>query len=42
MSEKRETLIHLVLDTGVVVGELFVALHDVKRVEPSHIPPDIE
>src|SRR5215469_15987896 len=38
LGEKRQTDIHPVIDTSVVVGELFIAMRNAKLVEPAHEP----
>jgi hypothetical protein len=35
---ERQTLIHPVIDTGVVVGELLIPMRNAKLVEPPHEP----
>jgi hypothetical protein len=38
LGEKRQALVHPVIDTGVVVGELLIAMGNAKLVEPPHKP----
>src|SRR5229473_6877821 len=38
LSEKRQALVHPVIDTGMVVGELLVAMRDAELVQPPHEP----
>ena len=38
LGEKRQALVHPVIDTGVVVGELLIAMRNAKLVEPPHEP----
>src|SRR5712691_8905916 len=40
LGEKRQALVHPVIDTGVVVGELLIAMRNAKLVEPPHEPTD--
>ena len=36
MSEERQALVHPIIDTGMVVRELLVAMRDAKLVQPPH------
>src|SRR5260370_856741 len=38
LGEKRQALVHPVIDTGVVVGELLIAMRNAKLVQPPHEP----
>src|SRR2546428_11251441 len=38
LGEKRQALVQPVIDTGVVVGELLIAMRNAKLVEPPHEP----
>jgi len=38
LGEKRQALVHPVVDTGVVVGELLVAMRNAELVQPPHKP----
>jgi hypothetical protein len=38
LSEKRKALVHPVIDTAMVVGELLVAMRDAKLVQPPREP----
>jgi hypothetical protein len=38
LGEKRQALVHPVIDTGMVVGELLVAMRNAKLVQPPHQP----
>ena len=39
LSKKRQALVHPVIDAGMVVGELLVAMPDPKLIQPSYEPP---
>ena len=36
LGEKRQALVHPVIDTGMVVGELLVAMRNAELVQPPH------
>src|SRR5216683_5162098 len=38
LGEKRQALVHPVIDAGMVVGELLIAVRNAKLVEPPHEP----
>src|ERR1700726_4909039 len=38
LGEKRQALVHPVIDTGVVVGELLITTRNAKLVQPPHEP----
>ena len=38
LGEKRQALVHPVIDTGVVVGELLIAMRNAKLAQPPHEP----
>jgi hypothetical protein len=38
LSEKRQALVHPVIDTGMVVGKLLVAMRNAELVQPSREP----
>src|SRR6266436_7504116 len=38
LGEKRQALVHPVIDSGMVVGELLVAVGNTKLVQPPHEP----
>src|SRR5882757_9650509 len=38
LGEKRQALVHPVIDAGVVVGELLIAMRNAKLVQPPHKP----
>ena len=38
LDDKRQALVHPVIDTGVVIGELLIAMRNAKLVEPPHEP----
>src|SRR5260370_30110656 len=38
LREKRQALVHPVIDTAMVVGELLVAMRDAEFVQPPHEP----
>ena len=38
LGEKRQALVHSVIDTGVVVGKLLIAMRNAKLVQPPHEP----
>jgi hypothetical protein len=38
LGEKRQALVHPVIDTGMVVGELRLAMCDARLVQSSHEP----
>src|SRR6266550_3761503 len=38
LGEKRQALVHPVIDTGMVVGELLVAMRNAELVQPPHEP----
>jgi len=38
LGEKRQALVHPVIDTGVVVGKLLIAMRNAKLVQPPYEP----
>src|SRR6267378_8075583 len=38
LGEKRQALVHPVIDAGMVVGELLVAMRNAELVQPPHEP----
>src|SRR6266404_3664524 len=38
LGEKGQALVHPVIDTGMVVGELLIAMRNAKLVQPPHEP----
>ena len=38
LDDKRQALVHPVIDTGVVIAELLIAMRNAKLIQPPHEP----